>query len=242
VINGKKLLHERKAALSVAALCLVLGLGAAFTYINSGDGLLPPDPPTPERWYAVVFLMVWLDAVVPIFPGETTLNAASTAAANGTIDLAPVIWMGALGAIVGDSTLFWIARRFSRRLGPQLERARANDHVRDALATMNSSAAVLIVGGRYVPGMRFVVNATMGLSDIRYRRFLAWSVLSGILWSTYTCVLAYKVSTELAGFPLASVVISGLVTTIALAAIFMFIRRRKRRTNPIGTAPINVDP
>jgi membrane protein DedA with SNARE-associated domain len=30
---------------------------------------------------------------------------------------------------------------------------------------------VLIVGGRYVPGLRFVVNATMGLLEIRYRRF-----------------------------------------------------------------------
>jgi len=242
VTDWKALLRERKVAVSVTALCLVIGLCAAFTYINSGDGLLPSDSSNPETWYVVVFLMVWLDAVVPIFPGETTLNAASTAAANGTISLAPVIWMGALGAIVGDSTLFWIARHFSHRMGPQIERARANDRVRDALATMNSSAAVLIVGGRYVPGMRFVVNATMGLSDIKYRRFLAWSVLSGILWSTYTCALAYKVSTELAGFPLASVVISGLVTTIALAAIFMFVRRRKRRTNPIETAPSNVDP
>ncbi len=240
--DWKALLRKRKVALSVTALCVVIGLGAGFAYVSSGDGLLPPDPATPERWYALVFLMVWFDAVVPIFPGETTLNAASTAAANGTISLAPVIWMGALGAIVGDSTLFWLARHFSRRMGPQLERARANDHVRDALATMNGSAAILIVGGRYVPGMRFVVNATMGLSDIKYRRFLAWSVLSGILWSTYTCVLAYKVSTELAGFPLASVVISGLVTTIALAAIFMFVRRRKRNNSPIKIAARSVDP
>jgi len=233
VTHWKGLERRPKVALSVAALCLVIGLGAAFAYISNSDGFLPSDPSNPERWYVVVFLMVWLDAVVPIFPGETTLNAASTAAAKGTIDLAPVILMGALGAIVGDSTLFWIARHFSRRMEPQLERARANNHVRDALTTINGSAAVLIVGGRYVPGMRFVVNATMGLSDIRYRRFLAWSVVSGLLWSTYTCVLAYKVSTQLAGFPLASVVISGLVTTIALAAIFMFVRRRKRRTNPV---------
>ena len=179
--DWKALLRKRKVVLAVAALCLVVGLGAALTYISNGDGLLPTDQASPERWYTVVFLMVWLDAVVPIFPGETTLNAASTAAANGTINLAPVIWMGALGAIVGDSTLFWIARHFSRRMGPHLERARANDHVRDALATMDGSAPILIVGGRYVPGMRFVVNATMGLSDIKYRRFLAWSVLSGIL-------------------------------------------------------------
>jgi hypothetical protein len=34
---------------------------------------------------------------VPIFPGETTPNAAATAAAQGTLELWPVIAMGALG-------------------------------------------------------------------------------------------------------------------------------------------------
>jgi hypothetical protein len=129
----------------------------------------------------------------PIRCYETTLNAASTAAAQGTLELAPVIVMGFLGAVVGDSALFWIARRYSHRIKPQIEGARAHRQIRDALAVMDSSAPLLIVGGRYVPGMRFVVNATMGITGMPYRRFLPWSVLSGALWSTYTCVLAYNI-------------------------------------------------
>ena len=46
--------------------------------------------------------------------------------------------------------------------------------------------AVLLVLGRYVPGLRFVINTTMGLSDRRYRDFLTWSALGGVLWSTAT--------------------------------------------------------
>jgi membrane protein DedA with SNARE-associated domain len=53
-------------------------------------------------------------------------------------------------------------------------------------------------------------------------------VLGGALWSAYTCLLAYKVSTTLAEFPLASVVISGLVTTAIIAIVFVVVRRRKR--------------
>jgi membrane protein DedA with SNARE-associated domain len=196
--------------------------------VGSDDGLTLIDGSDPARTYLGVFLLVFLDAVVPIFPGETTLNAAATAAAQGTLELLPVIVMGALGAILGDSTLFWIARRSKERVGPQLDKARANDKIKQALSLMDSSAPVLIVGGRYVPGLRFVVNATMGLSDLPYRRFLPWSVLGGVLWSAYTCLLAYKVATSLAGFPLASVVISGLVTTAALAVIFYVVRKRRR--------------
>ena len=49
-----------------------------------------------------------------------------------------------------------------------------------------------------------------------------------MLWSAYTCVLAYAIGTALADFPLASVVTSGFITTIAIAAIFLVVRRKPR--------------
>jgi hypothetical protein len=72
-----------------------------------------------------------------------------------------VIVAGALGAIVGDSTLFWIARRNAHRVRPQLERAQSNPRVATALAFMGANSKILLTLGRYVPGLRFVVNTTM---------------------------------------------------------------------------------
>jgi membrane protein DedA with SNARE-associated domain len=69
----------------------------------------------------------------------------------------------------------------------------------------------------------------MGLSDIEYKRFVVWSVISGILWSTYTTILAYEIGLALGDFPLASFVISGLVTTVAITIIFFTVRRQRRR-------------
>ena len=126
--------------------------------------------------YLIVFLLVGLDAVVPIFPGETTLNAASTIAADGGLELELIMLAGALGAIVGDSCLFWIARRNAAKVRPSLDKAKKNQKVEAAWSMLDASPGLLIVGGRYVPGMRFAVNASMGLSDIPYRRFLPWSV------------------------------------------------------------------
>ena len=211
----------------VVALCAV----AAISYMASGDGISVVDAANPTRTYFGVFALVALDGVIPIFPGETTLNSASTAAAQGALDLVPIIVAGALGAIVGDSALFWLARRSARRVEPQLQRAKSDSRVHEALAIMDSSAPVLIVGGRYVPGLRFVVNATMGLSTMRYRRFLAWSSLSGALWSTYTCLLAYHIGLSLGEYPLASVVVSGLVTTAAIAIVFMTVRRHRSKAS-----------
>ncbi len=222
-------LSSRTRAWIVAATVLtLLCVVAALNFMATSDGLEIVDPANPRRSYVLVFVLITLDAVIPIFPGETTLNAAATAAAQGNLELGPIIVMGALGAIVGDSALFWLARRSAHRIEGQVEKARANSNVRQALELLDSSAPALIVGGRYVPGMRFVVNASMGLSDIAYRRFLLWSVISGILWSSYTSVLAYQVGIALGDYPMASFVISGLVTTVAITVVFFTVRRRRR--------------
>ncbi len=79
-----------------------------------------------------------------------------------------------------------------------------------------------------MPGVRFVVNSTYGLSHFPYRRFLLWSAIGGTVWSVYTCLLAYAVGTALEDFPLASVIISGAITTILMGVIFLRVRHTRR--------------
>ena len=211
---------------------LVVGIAVVVVLVSLGgdDGFGQLEPDNPTRTYFLVFFLVAMDAVIPVFPGETTLNAASTFAANGDLELWLVIVLGALGAIVGDSSLYWIARRSSSRLTPQLERARKNTRVAAALDFLDRGAPVLLTFGRYVPGLRFVINATMGMNRYPYGRYLPWSALGAVLWSTYTCVLAYKVGSSLDNYPLASVYISGLITTVLMAVIFLVVRRRDKRS------------
>lgn len=209
----------------VAAVIVLNRLGGVDAFsLSSGAG----------SWaYVAVAAMVFGDAVCPVLPGETTLNAASTLAAEGSLQLWAVIVAGAAGAIVGDSTVYWVARLAKRRMRPQIERAEHDERVALALGFLSGNAPLLIVAGRYVPGMRFVINATMGVSEFPYRRFLAWSSLGGLLWSAYTCVLAYLISTALAGYPLASVVISTAVTMAAVALVVL--RMRTARGRRIGS-------
>ena len=221
--------RRHAGALIVGGLLLLLGVIVAGQVLEDGD-IAEWFAEVPEQWaYVLAFLFIWFDAVIPIFPGETTLNAASTLAAGGNLELGLIMVAGALGAIFGDSSLFWIARKSAAKMQPHLDKALENEKVRVAWDGLNRSPGLMIVAGRYVPGMRFVVNASMGLSDMPYRRFLGWSVLSGILWSVYTCGLAYYVATSLSGYPLASLIISGAITSAALAAVFFVSRRRKRK-------------
>jgi membrane protein DedA with SNARE-associated domain len=234
--------RQRRIALAVAGgLVLVVLVVVVLQAIDHADGLGLLDAATsPTGAYLATALLIIGDAICPIFPGETTLNAAATLAAQGRLDIGLVIVAGAIGAIVGDSLLFWIARRGARHVEPQLAKARADERVAAALEMLDRSAPLLIVAGRYVPGLRFVVNVTMGLSDMPYRRFLPWSALSGALWAAYTSLLAYWIGTALQDYPLGSFVVSSLVTTVVVAAVFIVVRRRGGFRRP--AAPGRADP
>jgi membrane-associated protein len=235
--------HGVRWWVGLGSLVVVLLVVVVIVLVNlgGGDGLSLVDEASGDWAYLAVFLLVVGDAICPIFPGETTLNAASTLAAQGVLDLGLVMLMGALGAVIGDSALYWIARLCGQRFQPRVEAATANPKVSAALDFLGSRAPVLLVVGRFVPGVRFVVNATLGLSRYRYASFLLWSTIGGTIWAVYTCGLAYLVGTSLADFPLASVIISGLITTAALGAIFLVVRRsRNKRSRPeaVPSAPL----
>jgi membrane protein DedA with SNARE-associated domain len=178
--------------------------------------------------YLMVFLLVFADGLCALFPAETTLNTATTLAVDGALSLRAIMVAGALGAVGGDSALYWVARLSRTRFQSKLDRTLANDKVAGALDLIGTRAPVLLCCGRYVPGLRFVVNASCGLSGLPYRRFLLWSAIGGTIWSVVTCTIAYLVSSALAGYPLASVMVAGGISTIAIGVIFVVLRARRR--------------
>jgi membrane protein DedA with SNARE-associated domain len=216
------------ASLLGAVLLVIIVLHRA----GASDGYSTVDAGAGDWAYVAVFGFVVADAICPLFPCETVLNAASALAADGRLSLGLVMLAGALGAVVGDSALYWLARLTGPRVQTQLDKAMQNSKVATAMSFLGSRAPLLLVAGRYVPGLRFVVNATLGLAGYPYLKFLRWDVVGGVTWSIYTCGLAYLVSTSLGGFPLASVVISGVITSIVLVAIDLVLRRSRPVPSP----------
>jgi membrane protein DedA with SNARE-associated domain len=226
-------------AVGLATAILVAVVGTIVFALLDEDGAfgLVTDEPTGTAAYFAVFGLVFADAIVPIFPGETTLTTASVLAAQGHLDLGFVMFAGALGAILGDSTLYWIARTGPRKLKLRLNaKAEGDERVANALAFLGRSGPLLIMFGRFLPGVRFAVNASMGLIEYPYRRFLLFGTLGGVLWAVCNCLLAYWVSSALAGYPLASIILSGLLTTALVAGVY-WLDRRKARGSAAAVTP-----
>jgi membrane protein DedA with SNARE-associated domain len=207
----------------------VIPLVLFFPLLAYTDGLGLLDNGGDVIPYLAIFALVFGDAIIPILPGETTLNTAAILASQGELELVPVIVAGAAGAIAGDSAVYWIAR--SSHQGPvkhRLEQLMQNERIQKGVGFIEKRGPIAIVLGRFVPGVRLAVNFTLGVVRMPYRRFLVWSSIGGTLWATFTVLLAYYVGNALGDFPLASIIISGLITTAAIGAVFWFDRVRQR--------------
>ena len=118
-----------------------------------------------------------------------------------------------------------------------MEKGKENPKVATSFRMLGESAPLLIVAGRYVPGMRFAVNASMGIERYSYPRFLLWSSIGGASWAAYTCLLAFWVGTKLGEYPVVSVITSALITTAILALLYRPLKRRWEHADKSRVTP-----
>lgn len=218
------------AGLAVVAIAwLVSAISGAVANIDL-DGIDHP--------YAIVFMFVTFDAVIPIFPSESLLNTGSILATSdgSTIEIWRLIVAGSVGAIVGDSILYWISRTVLRNfMSDRVAQAEQNEKVAETFAMLQNQAPILIVFGRFVPGVRFVVGASMGITRFSYPRFLLWDAIGGIAWASFACISSALVSIAIGDQPLVSIVVSLIITSALLGFIYQRVRRDWEASKEPGT-------
>jgi membrane-associated protein len=118
-----------------------------------------------------------------IMPGDTVVIVSSTAV-DGPLQFFSLVSAIILGALCGESIGFALGRYFgpwirSSRLGARIgERnwVRAENYL-----ARRGGIAVFI--SRFLPVLHSLIPLTVGMSGMRYRRFLAWTAPACILWA-----------------------------------------------------------
>ncbi|HME48646.1 DedA family protein [Mycobacterium sp.] len=130
------------------------------------------------------------DFGVPV-PGETILIAAAVFAGSGHMNIALVILVGALGAVIGDNIGFAIGHfggrplvgRFGRYIFLTPERL---DHAEDYF---DRHGGKIVTIARFVEGLRQVNGILSGTIGMHWPKFVAFNALGAVLWvGTWACI------------------------------------------------------
>ena len=127
-----------------------------------------------------------------VIPGETAAVLAGVGAGLGDVPLplSLVVVVGA--AIIGDSVGYEIGRRY---FGPRvLNRGLFGRHqhrIERAQAILRRRGGLAVFLGRFTAFFRAMMPALAGASHMRYRKFLLWNAVGGLVWGTLYVVLGY---------------------------------------------------
>ena len=147
-----------------------------------------------SNWYflAIIFVVAYLDSVVPIVPSETMVIIGGVAAGRGDQELLAVIAAGAIGAFLGDNTAYLIGNRMSgfieRRAADRPKTRQRLDWAHDQIRIRGG---LLLITARFIPGGRTALTVTSGITNQPRRWFMGWVAVAGVIWATYASLLGY---------------------------------------------------
>jgi membrane-associated protein len=147
-----------------------------------------------EWWaYPVIFAVAVVDAFFPVVPSETVVVIGGNLASSGDLSLPLVILFAAGGAILGDNISYGIGSLVGERT---IKRWFSSPKSRRRLAwaekTLDERGSYIIIIARFVPGGRTAVTFSAGyIPSFRWRRFIVYDVIAGLIWGTYAALLGY---------------------------------------------------
>ncbi|WP_309710708.1 DedA family protein [Pseudolysinimonas sp.] len=118
-----------------------------------------------------------------IVPGDTIVLVAATGVETPTQYVALLVAV-ILGALGGESVGFALGRFF----GPKIRDSRLGSRIgvrnwQRAANYVDRRGGIAVFVSRFLPVLHSLVPVTVGMSNMPYRRFLAWTAPACVLWA-----------------------------------------------------------
>lgn len=191
-------------------------------------------------WFlAVVFVIAFLDSVVPIVPSETTVIVAGVAVATGDAKYAlwAVIIAGAVGAFLGDNAAYLIGHRWGNWFHRRAEhKPKFKARLDWADAQIKTRGGPLLITARFIPGGRTALTLSSGITRQRRLWFVGWVAVATTIWASYAAGLAYVVGKPFEDDHTKAFWIA-FGTALVINVLIEFVRHRRQKSRDALALP-----
>jgi len=141
-------------------------------------------------WELLIQQYGYLAILVGTFlEGELVIVAGALAAQLGYLDVVSVVCMAAAGTSAGDLLAFTAGRRGGRTVLARRPRLAARaDRV---LSLLERHRLLVILGYRFLYGLRLTAAFVIGMSAVPTRTFLVLSFLGILVWASAVAAVGY---------------------------------------------------
>jgi len=178
-------------------------------------------------------------------PGDSLLVTAGLLAATHVsskvhLNLAALLIGIPIAAILGDQVGYW----FGDRAGPALFRRPESRFFRPEYLTrahefLEERGARMIVLARFIPAVRTFTPIAAGAGGMRYRVFVPFNVLGGVLWGVGVTLAGYTLGSSVKHIDRYLVPVILVVIAVSLIPIAIELRRASKATKSKTTKSKN---
>ena len=136
--------------------------------------------------YAGLFFIIFAEtglAVGFFLPGDSLLVVAGLFAAAGKLNLAVLMGLLFVAAVIGDTVGYLSGRKMGRAIFSKPKSRFFNPkHIAKAHAFYEKHGGKTIVLARFVPIVRTFAPIVAGAAEMTYRNFIFYNIFGGLLW------------------------------------------------------------
>ena len=139
---------------------------------------------SPLMIYATVFVVAYLENVVPPIPGDMVIVFGGALVGLGRVEFVPVVLLATVSGALGFMTMYAVGRRVGDAvLDPDRMRwipKRAAHTVRDGLQRWGFG---VVAANRFLSGARSVIALMVGAAEMRAGPTALWATVSAAVWT-----------------------------------------------------------
>lgn len=146
--------------------------------------------------YAILFMVIFVETgfiVMPLLPGDSLLFAVGLlAASTGQLDIAIIIPLLILAALLGDNLNYFVGNRFGTYIKSKdkilfLKR----EYITTTEEFFEKHGGKSVILARFMPIVRTIAPFVAGAGSMKYGKYIMFCVLGAVLWVGSITLIGY---------------------------------------------------
>ena len=135
--------------------------------------------------YLILFAIIFCETglvFLPYLPGDSLIFIAGALAGAGFLSIEILILILIAAAVLGDTLNYWIGHTIGTKMLERRYSFVKTEHLKSTEEYFTRYGGKTIVIARFIPFVRTFAPFLAGIGKMRYRWFIMYNLIGGILW------------------------------------------------------------